>query len=61
LTFGLELVVLHRTPSKLAEILVHTSRFLYWLIEGQTHFGMPMVAKMSLAICEWKQIAIHSN
>jgi hypothetical protein len=38
MTFGLELVVLHR--------------ILYLVIEGQTHFGMPRGAKMTLAINE---------
>ena len=34
---------------------------LYQLIEGQTLFGMPRGAKMSLAPQEPKYIACHSN
>ena len=33
---------------------VCTKNILYWLIEGQTHFGMPRGAKMSLALSEPK-------
>ena len=30
-------------------------------IQGQTHFGMPGGANMSLALNEPKQVALHSN
>ena len=33
---------------------------LYWFIEGETHFGMPRGAKMSLAFNKSKQVT-HSN
>ena len=31
------------------------------LIQGQTHFGMPRGAKMSLALNELTSVALHSN
>ena len=35
---------------------------LYRFIEGQTHFGMPGGAKVSLALNESKEVAaLHSN
>ena len=34
---------------------------LYWFIKGQTHFGMPRVAKIYLDLIELKLVAFHSN
>ena len=40
---------------------VWAKNILYQFIEGQTHFGMPRGAKMSLALNEPKQVSLHSN
>jgi hypothetical protein len=34
---------------------------LYWFTEGQTHFGMPKGAKMSLALAGAKMVALLTN
>ena len=34
---------------------------LYQFIKGQTHMGMPRGAKMSMALTEPKQVALHSK
>ena len=34
---------------------------IYWLIEGQTHFGMPRGTGVSLDLNELKNIALHPN
>ena len=34
---------------------------LYCFLEGQTHFGMPEGARMSLALNEPEQVALPSN
>ena len=60
MTFGSELVVLNTKPSMFGKFLVHAWRWCgglnkehYILVmEGQTHFGMPRGAKMSLALHE---------
>jgi hypothetical protein len=61
------MVVLHTTPSffdnfaahPYLEVAIMLWRFerrapLYLFVEGQTHFGMPRGAKMSLALNEQK-------
>ena len=53
-TIGGELVVLHTTPSMFVKFMVHSKNILYQFIEGQTHFGMPRGAKVSLALNEPK-------
>ena len=34
---------------------------IYWLIEGQTDFGMPRGTGVSLDFNELKKVALHSN
>jgi hypothetical protein len=63
------LVVFHITSSTLGfgkfwcvhggsvEVLAQKFQF----IEGQTYLGMSRGGKMSLALCELKYVAIHSN
>jgi hypothetical protein len=34
---------------------------IYWLIEGQTDFGMPRGTGVSLDLNELKKVALHSN
>jgi hypothetical protein len=49
----LELVVLHMASSMFDKFLVSAMKnILYQVIEGQSHFGMPRGAKMSLALHE---------
>ena len=60
MTVGWELVVLHTTSSMFGKFPVHTSGGVdVWtkniqcrFIEGQTHFGIPEVAKLSSALDE---------
>jgi hypothetical protein len=60
MSFGRELVVLLRKPSMFGKLWcmrggsveVWPKNILYRLIEGQTHFGMPRGAEMSLALNE---------
>jgi hypothetical protein len=39
---------------------VCTKSVLYWIIEGQTNFGMPRGAKVSLALNVPQKVALHS-
>jgi hypothetical protein len=55
MTFGRGLVVLLTKPSMFGKFLVHAWRFeqrTFYIgsLEGQTHFGLPRGAKMSLAL-----------
>ena len=68
MTLGLELVVLHTTPSIIGKFLVHAWRscgglknILYQFIKDQTHVGMPRGPKMSMALAEPKQVALRSK
>ena len=40
---------------------VRMKNVLYQFIEGQTHFGMPRGAKMSLALNIQNEVALHST
>jgi hypothetical protein len=40
---------------------VWMKNILKWFIEGQTHFGISRGAKVSLALNESKEVALHSN
>ena len=49
----LELVVFHMASSMFDNFLVRAMKnILYQFIEGQSHFGMPRGARMSLALHE---------
>ena len=59
MTLGREFVVLHTLPSMYGKFSVHAWRLVWkfeqktfydWFIEGQTHFGMPRGAKISLVL-----------
>ena len=60
MTFGWALIVLNRIPSMFSKFLAHDWRscgdsrenIVYQFIKGQSHFGMPRGAKMSLALNE---------
>ena len=40
---------------------VWTKNILCWFIEGQTHFGMPRGARITLALNELKYVVLHLN